>query len=92
MSNANEADYLERTRNGQSFSGSDVNIFAVTSLAMGMRLYAKTGMKPSRSWTPTNMLKTASTYTGKTYKRGQFAQAAADLLAYADVLKATPRT
>ena len=91
MSNDN-ATYLTRTNNGTSFSGSDTTIFAVISLATGMRLYAKTGMKPARSWTPTNMLATAGQYTGKKYKRGQFEQAAIDLLAYADMLKATPRT
>ena len=84
--------YLERTKNGTSFSGSDNNIFHAAALAMGLRLYAKTGMKPTRYYTPTNMLKMATQFTKKPYKRGQFEQAALDLLAYVDVLKATPRT
>ena len=92
MNQDNNAYYLERTQNGTSFSGSDVNVFQVTALAMGLRLYAATGMKPNRAYTPTNMLKMATQFTGKTYKRGEFEKAAVDLLAYADVLKSTPRT
>ena len=85
-------DYLERTKNGTSFLGSDVDIFAATALASGLRLYAKTGMRPSRTYTPTNMLLAASRYTRKQYKRGQYEKAAADLTAFADALKAQPRT
>jgi hypothetical protein len=41
--------------------------------------YAKTGMKPNRMWTITNMLRRASKATGKTYKRTEALKAAADL-------------
>jgi hypothetical protein len=84
-------DYKERTKNGTSFVASDVNIFVLASLASGLRLYAKTGIKPNRNWTPTNMLKTASQHTGKTYKRGQFEQAAKDLTDIVETAKALPR-
>jgi hypothetical protein len=42
-------------------------------------LYAETGMKANRMYTPTNMLNAAAGITGKTYKRGQYVQAAADI-------------
>lgn len=85
-------DYGTRTKGGTSFADSDVEIFATLALASGLRLYAATGMKPNRAYTPTAMLKAAGHYTGKVYKRGQFEAAAADLVNYANVLKATDRT
>jgi hypothetical protein len=92
MSNENQPEgYLERTHNGTSFSGSDQNIFQSLVIASALRLYAKTGMQANRAYTPTNMLKAASEYTGKKYKRGAYEQAAQDLTAYADALKAAPR-
>ncbi len=67
---------------GTSFTGHGVNIFQAVVLASGLRLYAKTGMKPNRMYTPTRMLQTATAITGKPYKRGQFEQAATDLDAW----------
>jgi hypothetical protein len=58
------------------FSGAPaVSVYVAITLKHGLRLYAKTGMKPNRAWTPTNMLAKASEITGKTFKRGQFQQA-----------------
>ena len=89
MEESNGTDYLTRTKNGTSFGGQDVNIFHATALACGLRLYAKTGMKPNRHYTPTNMLLMAKSFTGKTYKRNSvgYEAAATDLLAYADEIK-----
>jgi hypothetical protein len=84
----NNAPYLERTNKGQVFVGSDVNIFICLSLASGLRLYAATKIKPNR----TNMLKTATTHTGKSYKRGEFEKAAQDLTDLANHARAQPRT
>ena len=92
MNQENNADYLTRTNNGQSFVGSDVDIFRVLMLATSLRGYAKHGMLPTRGVTITSMLKMASQFTGKPYKRTQIEQAAIDLTEYADMLKATPRT
>ena len=89
---SNEQDYLTRTNNGTSFSGSDVKIFSALTLASALRLYAKTGMKATRMHTPANMFLKAKEYTGKTYKRGQYEQAAVDLTEYANNLKSQPRT
>lgn len=49
------------------------------TIASALTLYAKTGLKPNRAYTPTNMLKAATDITGKTYKRGQYQQAADDI-------------
>ena len=87
----NNAPYLERTNKGTSFIGSDVYIFAALVCASGLRMYAKTGMKPNAAYTPTAMLKSATLYTGKAYKRGQFEEAAQDLTDYAEALKSQAR-
>jgi len=84
------SDYLERTKNGTSFKGSDVNVFGATVLSSALMSYSKTGMVPNRNYTPTKMLLAASVYTKKKYKRGQYVEAAADLIAFANALKAQP--
>lgn len=62
------------------FSGPDgVATYQAIVLKHGLALYAKTRMRPNRAWTPTAMLATAGKITGKTYKRGAYAQAVADL-------------
>lgn len=67
-----------------SFNGTQgVNVFGMTVLASGLRLYAKTKMIPNRSYTPTRMLKAAETYTGQTFKRGEYLKAADALTAKA---------
>ena len=61
-----------------------VEVYAATATASGLRFYAKTGMKINRAYTPTAMLKRASQITGKTFKRGQYELAAAELKAWAE--------
>jgi hypothetical protein len=61
------------------FTDSGVRVYQAAAIKSGLKLYANTGMKPNRAWTPSAMLKTASTITGKAYKRGQYAAAIADL-------------
>ena len=63
-----------------TFTGTaGVNTYRAIALKSGISLYAKTGMKPNRAWTPSNMLRAAGEITGKAYKRGQYAEAVADL-------------
>lgn len=45
-----------------------VELFRAISLKHGLKLYAKTGMKPNRQWTPSAMMRTAKAITGKTFK------------------------
>ena len=53
--------YSDSERGGaQSFVGCEaVNVFACAVIASGLRLYAKTGMKPNRAYTPSAMMLTA---------------------------------
>jgi hypothetical protein len=53
-----------------------VSIYQCKVVASALRLYAKTGMKANRAYTPTNMLRTAEALTGKKFKRGQYEEAA----------------
>jgi hypothetical protein len=62
------------------FSGpAGVATYRAIALKHGLKLYAKTGMRPNRAWTPTAMLRAASEITGLNYRRGQYETAAADL-------------
>lgn len=63
-----------------SFSGENgVKTFKAIALKNGLKLYARTGMKPNRAWTPSAMLQAAGALTGKVFKRGQYDAAIAAL-------------
>lgn len=65
---------------GTMFAGREaVDVFRGIVIANALEFYAKTGMKVNRAYTPTAMLGAAKGITGKTYKRGQYAAAAADI-------------
>jgi hypothetical protein len=65
------------------FKGPDgVKTYRAMVLRAGLRLYAKTGMKPNRAWTPGAMLRAAGLITGKTYKRREYDKAVRDLGAW----------
>lgn len=71
---------VHRPNGGMSVSGPEaVKLYAAAVLRSAIKLYVNTGIKASRFHTPTAMLASAGTYTGKTYKRGQLPQAFADL-------------
>ena len=57
----------------------DPELYRMVVIAAGLRLYARTGLKPNRAYTPTAMLKAATTITGANYKRGQYLLAADDI-------------
>jgi len=62
------------------FSGEkEVDIYRAVVIKQALQLYAKTGMKVNRAYTPTAMLKAAEGITGITYKRGQYEKAASDI-------------
>jgi len=52
-----------------------VATYQAIALKHGLALYARTGMRPNRAWTPTAMLRTAGRITGQAFKRGQYQQA-----------------
>lgn len=74
---------------GTTFAGPDaVALFRATTIASGLRMYAKHKILPNRAYTPTAMLKAATGITGKAYKRGQYQQAADDIKLWADTMAA----
>lgn len=77
-------DRIEHTEGGTSFVGPRaVDVYVATVLASGLRLYAKTGIKPGRSWTPKNMMAKAAEITGLTFKARAYNEAADALTATA---------
>jgi hypothetical protein len=60
-----------------------VNAFAAVTLAHALKLYAKTGMKVNRAYTPANMMKTATAWTGQTFKARDYMAAANALMVLA---------
>ena len=59
-----------------------VRVFGATALKIALKHYRPGGVLMNRAYTPSRMLATASTYTGKHYSRGQYQQAATDLEAW----------
>ena len=73
---------------GTIYSGPDaVNLFRANCLRVALELYAKTGMVVSRNVTATSMLVMAKQYTGKGYKRGEQAKAAADVTIWVNEMR-----
>lgn len=74
---------------GMTLYGRDaVSLYAAITLRSGLRMYAKSGMKLSRNYTPSVMLAAAKEFTGKEYKRGQYQQAIEDLDTWIATMKA----
>lgn len=73
-----------------SFVGRDaVEYVRAEVLASSLRLYAKTGIIPTRGVSGARMLKLATGITGKNYhKRGEYVKAADDVKKWADEMKA----
>jgi len=64
---------------GIAFVGADaVNLFRAKMLRSAIKMLA-VGLKPTRGFTAKKALAMASEYTGKAYKRGQLAEARADV-------------
>ena len=63
-----------------------MKVYTALVVASGLRLYAKTKMRPNRAYTPTAMLAKANELTGHVYRRGQYEAAAQALTELADRL------
>lgn len=75
---------ITSTPGGTVFSGPDaVAIFRATAIASALKLYANTGMKMNRAYTPTAMMKAAHQITGLKFKPRQYLEAAAALKEWA---------
>lgn len=63
-----------------TYNGHDaVHLLRARVIISGLRLYAKTGMKLTRTAGITQLLRSAAEYTRKTYRRGDALRAADDL-------------
>lgn len=83
------SEIIHHASGGTTLAGPDaVNLYRAIVLASSMRLFAKTGIKPTRGVGGPQMLAMATQYTGKTYTRTQMEQAAEDVKHWADTMKA----
>lgn len=64
----------------------DPSIFQAITIATGLKLYARTGMKPNRAWTPKAMMAAAARLTGKRFAARDYIGAAEALTAHAKAL------
>lgn len=71
-----------------SFTGEGVNVFAMAVIASGLRLYASTGIRPNKAYTPKAMMAAAERYTGMRFKARDYLGAADALTAKLQTLKA----
>lgn len=69
---------------GTTFAGPDaVAVYRAITISSALRLYAHTGIKANRAYTPSAMLEVAAEITGKHFKRGQYAEASQALREWA---------
>jgi hypothetical protein len=59
-------------------------IFQALTIASALKLYAKTGIKANRSYTPSNMIAAAREITGKNFKPQEYLAAAEALEEWAE--------
>ena len=79
---------ISHSTGGSMYAGPDaVATFRAYVIASALDLYAKTGIKANRAYTPTAMLRVAKEITGKTFKRGQYAEAAAAIREWASLMR-----
>lgn len=72
-----------------TFVGDDaVNYVRAEVLASSLKLYATAKILPTRGVTASGMLKLATGYTKKLYKRGEYVKAAEDVQLWAREMKA----
>lgn len=64
-----------------------MDAFQAIVIASGLKMYAKTGMKPNRMYTPKNMMAMAMKMTGQKFKARDYVQAADALELLARKLK-----
>lgn len=62
---------------GTTFAGPlAVDVYRMATIARGIELFGKTGMKPTRFWKQTDMIKYAGTTVGRAFKRSEWKEAA----------------
>ena len=72
---------------GTTFAGPDaVALFQAAALKTGIRLLSK-GICPRRGWTMTKALRSATVYTGQTYRRTEHERACCDLKVWIETMR-----
>jgi hypothetical protein len=87
-----EQSYLQIDGSGNitSYCGPEATeAFRAITIAHALRLYAKTGMKVNRAYTPKRMMQVAASMTGRSYKARDYVGAADDLQSWANAIKAS---
>jgi len=87
----NDSHIVVKNNRCTTFVGGDaVNYVRAEFLASALKLYhdSKGRIIPTRGVTAMKMLKMATEYSGKNYKRGDYLQASADVKKWADEMKA----
>ncbi len=80
---------IETRASSTSYNGPDaVAMYRARVLASSLRLYARTGIRPTRGVGPARMLQMASAITRQKYKRGEYLRAAEDVKQWADTMLA----
>jgi len=80
--------YIHHTSGGTLYSGPDaVRLQQAITLRSAIKLYRACGVIPTRGMGIVNMLKLATSITGKPYKRTHAAQAEADLHIWIETMK-----
>lgn len=79
---------IDKASNVQSFVGPDsVYLYSAIVIRTSIKLWMKAKIKPTRNMSITQILKRASTITGKNYKRTEQEKAIADLTVFIETLK-----
>lgn len=68
----------------------DPRAYQMLVVAKALELYAKTGIKANRAYTPARMMQTASQLTGRTFKARDYVGAAAALREKVQALSQLP--
>jgi hypothetical protein len=80
--------YIHHTSGGTTYSGPDaVRLQQAITLRSAIKLYRACGVIPTRGMGIVNMLKLATSITGKPYKRTHAAQAEVDLHIWIETMK-----
>ena len=67
---------IEEFNGGILISGDSTRVYQMMVVASALRLFAKSGLKVNRNYTPNAMMRAATHLTGKRFKAGDYVGAA----------------
>jgi hypothetical protein len=62
-----------------TFTGTAIDLYQAAVIKSALKLYARTGMKANRAYTPSNMMRMATIITGQKFKARDYHGAVAGL-------------